>query len=77
MPSSGKVAEAVEVLRGGGPRDVVDETLALAEAMVSLSGLDADPAKVLAGGQAFERWEAMIRAQGGDASKPSVDARSD
>ena len=39
-----EVAESVEVLRGGGPADVVALTVALAEEMLALAGIDADPA---------------------------------
>jgi thymidine phosphorylase len=69
-----EVAEAIEVLQGGGPQDVIAETLALAEVMVELAGLDADPAELLRSGRAFERWDAMIRAQGGDPSAPLPEA---
>ncbi len=61
-----EVAEAVEVLAGGGPPDVVELTLALAQEMVDLAGLDADPARVLASGAAMDTWRSMVRAQGGD-----------
>jgi len=61
-----EVAEAVEVLAGGGPADVVELTLALAREMTQLAGLDVDPATVLASGQAMDKWRAMVRAQGGD-----------
>ena len=65
-----EVAESLEVLRGGGPTDLVEITLALAREMVALAGLptdgDADPAAVLADGRALAVWERMIRAQGGD-----------
>ncbi|KAA2264577.1 thymidine phosphorylase [Solihabitans fulvus] len=62
-----EVAESVEVLRGGGPADVVELTVALAREMLSLAGLpDVDPAKVLASGAAYETWARMISAQGGD-----------
>jgi thymidine phosphorylase len=62
-----EVAEAVEVLRGGGPADVVELTVALAREMLALAGLGGvDPAAVLASGQAYETWCRMIRAQGGD-----------
>ncbi|HEX2133958.1 MAG TPA: thymidine phosphorylase [Actinophytocola sp.] len=61
-----EVAESVEVLRGGGPADVVELTLALAREMLALAGIDADPAEVLASGRAYETWRAMISAQGGD-----------
>ncbi|OZM75005.1 thymidine phosphorylase [Amycolatopsis antarctica] len=62
-----EVAESVEVLRGGGPADVVALTLALAREMLDLAGLpDADPAEALASGRAYDTWCRMIRAQGGD-----------
>jgi thymidine phosphorylase len=65
-----EVAESVDVLRGGGPADVVALTVALAREMLALAGLDADPAAVLASGAAYEVWERMIAAQGGDPSAP-------
>jgi pyrimidine-nucleoside phosphorylase len=61
-----EVAEAIEVLAGGGPSDVVELTVALARRMVEAAGLDADPEQVLASGSAMDVWRAMIRAQGGD-----------
>jgi thymidine phosphorylase len=66
-----EVAESVEVLRGGGPSDVVELTVALAREMLALAGItDADPAQVLASGKAYEVWERMIAAQGGDPGAP-------
>ena len=71
-----EVAESVEVLAGGGPRDVVELTLALAREMLDAAGLpDADPAAALAGGAAMDAWRAMIRAQGGDPAAPLAVAR--
>jgi thymidine phosphorylase len=61
-----EVVEAVEVLAGGGPSDVVELTLALAHEMLELVGIDADPAQLLAGGAAMDAWRALVRAQGGD-----------
>ena len=61
-----EVAEAVEVLAGGGPADVIELTLTLAREMLALAGIDADPAEMLAGGGAMDSWRAMIRGQGGD-----------
>ncbi|MFJ1783546.1 thymidine phosphorylase [Streptomyces anulatus] len=62
-----EVRESVEVLAGGGPRDVVDLTLALAREMLDAAGLkDADPEKALADGSAMDVWRRMISAQGGD-----------
>ncbi|MBK1789328.1 thymidine phosphorylase [Prauserella cavernicola] len=62
-----EVAEAVEVLKGGGPPDVVELTLALAREMLTLAGLShLDAEEALASGEAYETWCRMIRAQGGD-----------
>jgi thymidine phosphorylase len=62
-----EVAESVDVLRGGGPTDIVNLTVALAREMLALAGLpDTDPAAVLASGAAYETWCRMIEAQGGD-----------
>ena len=62
-----EVAEAVEVLAGGGPADVVELTVRLAQMMLDGAGVtDADPAAVLASGRAMDTWKAMISAQGGD-----------
>ncbi|SMO43992.1 thymidine phosphorylase [Propioniciclava tarda] len=65
-----EVAEAVEVLAGGGPADVVDLTLALAREMLACAGVDADPAEALASGRAMDVWKRMIAAQGGDPDSP-------
>jgi thymidine phosphorylase len=65
-----EVAESVDVLRGGGPADVVELTVALAREMLSLAGITTDPAAVLASGEAYETWARMIRAQGGDPDAP-------
>jgi thymidine phosphorylase len=71
-----EVREAVEVLAGGGPADVVDLTLALAREMLDAAGLpDADPAKALADGSAMDHWRRMIAAQGGDPDAPLPVAR--
>ena len=62
-----EVAEAVEVLAGGGPPDVVELTLTLAREMLAAAGLaDVDPAPALRDGRAMDTWRAMVRAQGGD-----------
>jgi thymidine phosphorylase len=66
-----EVREAVDVLAGGGPSDVVELTLSLAREMLSAAGRsDVDPADRLADGSAMDVWRSMIRAQGGD---PSAD----
>ncbi|HEY7009538.1 MAG TPA: thymidine phosphorylase [Jatrophihabitantaceae bacterium] len=70
-----EVAEAVEVLAGGGPSDVVELTLALAREMLGAAGLDVDPADALRDGRAMDVWRRMIAAQGGDPSAPLPSAR--
>ena len=62
-----EVRESVEVLAGGGPADVVDLTVALAEEMLRLAGrTDIDVRAALADGRAMDKWKQMIRAQHGD-----------
>ncbi|MBA9001136.1 thymidine phosphorylase [Thermomonospora cellulosilytica] len=62
-----EVAEAVQVLAGGGPPDVVELTLTLAREMLAAAGVDGkDPADALADGSAMDVWRRMISAQGGD-----------
>ena len=66
-----EVAEALEVLAGGGPPDVVDLTLALAREMLDIAGIDRrDPEQTLRDGTAMDRFRALIAAQGGDLSIP-------
>ncbi|RFS86302.1 thymidine phosphorylase [Actinomadura spongiicola] len=71
-----EVAEAVEVLAGGGPADVVELTLTLAREMLSAAGLESrDPADALKDGSAMDVWRRMITAQGGDPDAPLPSAR--
>ncbi|MDA8264189.1 MAG: thymidine phosphorylase [Actinomycetota bacterium] len=65
-----EVAECLETLRGRGPADLVEITLALASEMLELAGIDEDPAAALSDGRALERFCAMVRAQGGDPEAP-------
>jgi thymidine phosphorylase len=65
-----EVAESIETLRGAGPADLVEVTLALAREMLALAGLDADPAAALADGRALARYRQMIAGQGGDPDAP-------
>ncbi|HEY1704579.1 MAG TPA: thymidine phosphorylase [Trebonia sp.] len=65
-----EVAEALDVLGGGGPADVRDLAVAEAEAMLALAGIDGDPAGALADGRALDKFREMIRAQGGDPDQP-------
>ena len=62
-----EVEESVEVLAGGGPEDVVELTVRLAEEMLACAGIrDADPRAALRDGRAMDVWNRMIEAQGGD-----------
>jgi pyrimidine-nucleoside phosphorylase len=68
-----EVIEAVAVLRGAGPADVREVSLALAAEMVHLCGAEASPnsasarvTKALESGAAYEKFKALIAAQGGD-----------
>jgi thymidine phosphorylase len=71
-----EVAEALDVLAGGGPPDVVELTLALAREMLAGAGLaDVDPEPALHDGRAMDTWRRMIRAQGGDPGAPLPVAR--
>ncbi|MEE2768647.1 MAG: thymidine phosphorylase [Actinomycetota bacterium] len=63
-----EVSEAIEVLNGHGPEDVVEVTLALAQEMLALVDIDIDPASALDSGKALEVFERMVTAQGGDLS---------
>jgi thymidine phosphorylase len=62
-----EVRESIEVLSGGGPEDVVQLTVLLAQEMLNLVGIkDADPAAALKNGKAMDVWRSMISSQGGD-----------
>ena len=67
-----EVQESIDVLSGGGPTDVVELTVTLAQEMLEASGAKGlkDPATALADGSAMDVWRAMIAAQGGDLSVP-------
>jgi thymidine phosphorylase len=61
-----EVAETIETLHGRGPADLVEITLALADEMLALAGIDASPEEALASGAAERVWMELVRAQGGD-----------
>jgi len=62
-----EVEEAVEVLAGGGSKDLIDITVVLATEMLRLVGKsDVDVAAALNDGRAMDKWNEMIRAQHGD-----------
>jgi pyrimidine-nucleoside phosphorylase len=73
--NASEVAESVEVLRGGGPDDLVDVVYALASEMLLVGGVadDADAARsaleaAVASGRAFDKLVEVVEAQGGDPS---------
>jgi pyrimidine-nucleoside phosphorylase len=60
-----EVAECVDVLQGGGPQDLIDLTLELADKLVPVGK---EKLRVLlSDGSAWRRLVAMVEAQGGDA----------
>ena len=61
-----EVAECVDVLRGGGPEDLIELTLELAAKLVP--ALKEQLRSRLADGSAWEKFVGMVEAQGGDAS---------
>ena len=67
-----EVAEAIEVLSGGGPSDVVELTTLLAREMLDAAGVKnaKDPATALTDGSAMDVWRKMISAQGGQLDVP-------
>jgi len=69
-----EVAESIDLLRGGGPADVREVTLALATEMLLVAGVAPDAAaarqratRALDGGEALERFREIVVAQGGPA----------
>jgi thymidine phosphorylase len=71
-----EVREAVEVLAGGGPSDVVELTLLLAREIIELAGISGkDPQIALKDGSAMDVWRKMISAQGGNPDAPLPVAR--
>lgn len=68
-----EIAEAIEVLKGGGPPDLVALVLVLAEEMLQLAGVAADRDEArrkleiaLTSGEALDRFRAVVAAQGGN-----------
>lgn len=69
--NANEVRESVEVLAGGGPADVVEVTVTLAQHMLELAGMTGvDVREHLANGKAMDSWRAMVSAQGGDPDAP-------
>ncbi|HHS98253.1 MAG TPA: thymidine phosphorylase, partial [Chloroflexi bacterium] len=68
-----EVREAIETLHGGGPEDFREHCLVVAAEMLALGGKAADPeegkrlaAEAIDSGAAWEKFRAMVEAQGGD-----------
>lgn len=64
-----EVSESIDVLKGDGPKDLVELTLTLAKEMLALVKIDKDPQSVIEDGSALKIWEQMVSAQGGDLSQ--------
>ncbi|HEY1953739.1 MAG TPA: thymidine phosphorylase [Gemmatimonadaceae bacterium] len=70
-----EVAESIDVLKGGGPRDLIEVTMALGARMLVLgtvaSSADAAHAMMhdaITSGNALRKFEEIVAAQGGDAA---------
>jgi thymidine phosphorylase len=63
-----EIRETLEVLAGGGPSDVIELTLLLANEMLDAVGIKpkVSPEEALKNGMAMDVWRKMIAAQGGD-----------
>lgn len=61
-----EVDESVEVLAGRGPQDLIDVTVALADEMMAMAGVNGNAGALLAAGGAMGKWNDMVRVQGGD-----------
>lgn len=71
--NASEIAESVDVLRGGGPADIVEIVYALAAEMLVLGGAVDDPAQArtqleeaVTTGRAFDKLVEVVDAQGGD-----------
>lgn len=67
-----EVIEAIDTLKGNGPKDLLEVSIELATAMVMLSKqISQDEARglvtnVISTGEAFEKFKQVVKAQGGD-----------
>jgi len=68
-----EVVESIEALKGRGPADLMEVTLALGVQMLLLGRITADPAdarrrleQAIAGGSALAKFRELVAAQGGD-----------
>ena len=70
-----EVQEAIETLHGGGPQDFREHCLTFSSHMLTLGGIAPNPAsgralamRALDDGSAFQKFRALVSAQGGDVS---------
>ena len=73
--NASEIAESIAVLRGEGPEDLVEVTMALGIEMLSVAGIETEPPKARSlletarsSGKALEVFARVIEAQGGDPS---------
>ncbi|MGH9052227.1 MAG: thymidine phosphorylase [Acidimicrobiia bacterium] len=71
--NAGEIAESLEVLRGGGPADLLEVVFRLGEEMLVLAGVAADREgararleQAVRSGRALEKLAQVVEAQGGD-----------
>lgn len=72
-----EVREALDALSGTGPKDLVEVTIALAEEMLALTGIEHTRSGLeaaLGDGTARRKFKDMVAAQGGDLTGPLRDA---
>jgi pyrimidine-nucleoside phosphorylase len=72
-----EIDESLDVLRGEGPKDLVELTLALGAELLTATGAAEDREEArrilrehVSSGRAYERFAAMVAAQGGDLEAP-------
>ena len=67
--NSNEIRESIDVLRGEGPQDVVELTLAFGEVMLELGGVEGGRSRLMdaiASGAALQKLADVVEAQGGD-----------
>lgn len=73
-----EIQECMEVLQGGGPKDITDLVLYLAMYMIHMgTGMSYEEARIaaieqLSNGEAYAKFEEMVACQGGDLSRLTV-----
>jgi len=70
--NANEIRESVDVLKGTGPDDVTELTLAFGEVMLELAGLDGGKERLegaIASGRAFDKFSELVEAHGGDSNQ--------